>query len=227
MGPTAPRATFTVSGRVLRVFSPRHPADGFHATDRPLLRFSVLLEAVLPINRTRSAMRVHLSWSSVPLQRSTEAGARMTRRVPAAGTVRPQGFSPSRRLSSPATMTGLFHPAYAPGVEPGPPPLARTFRSRQGGRARVPSPRLSLPPRRARVGVLSSLALRQELPARGAFGDPATGEGERGRPTGAAESRSQRARCFPWELPAGTSLPEVCGRPDHTREHTASTRFLG
>jgi hypothetical protein len=53
---------------------------------------------------------------SRPLQRSTETGARITRRIPPAGTVRPQGFSPSRRLSSPATMAGLFHPACVPGV---------------------------------------------------------------------------------------------------------------
>jgi len=61
---------------------------------------------------------------SCPLQRSTETGARITRRVPTAGTVRPQGFSPSRRLPSPATMAGLFHPTCVLGVEPGPRLLA-------------------------------------------------------------------------------------------------------
>jgi len=104
---------------------------------------------------------------SCPLQRSTETGARITRRVPTAGTVRPQGFSPSRRLASPATMAGLFHPACVLGVEPGPPLLARTFRSRQGRCARVSSSRLSLPPRRARFGVLSSRALRPDPRRRG------------------------------------------------------------
>jgi hypothetical protein len=57
---------------------------------------------------------------SCPLQRSTETGARITRRVPTADTVRPQGLSPSRRLASPVTMAGLFHPTCVLGVEPGP-----------------------------------------------------------------------------------------------------------
>jgi len=120
-----------------------------------------------PVNRTRSAIRVHLSWGSVPLRRSTETGARMTRRVPTAGTVRPQRFARSRRLTSPVTMVGLFHPTYALGVEPGPQLLAWTFRPKQGRCARVPSSRLSLSPRRARFGVLSSLALRRGPRLRG------------------------------------------------------------
>jgi len=55
---------------------------------------------------------------SRPLQRSTESGVRFTRRVPTAGTFRPQGFSPSRRLAPPETMQGLFHPRCARGVLP-------------------------------------------------------------------------------------------------------------
>jgi hypothetical protein len=35
---------------------------------------------------------------------------------PPAGTFRPQGFSPSRRLAPPETMQGLFHPRCALGV---------------------------------------------------------------------------------------------------------------
>ena len=134
---------------------------------------------------------------SCPLQRSTETGARITRRVPTAGTVRPQGFSPSRRLPSPVTMAGLFHPACVLGVEPGPRLLAKTFRSRQGRCARVSSPRHSLPPRRARVGVRSSLALRQDPRRRGISVILISGEGNKSRPTGATEFRSRRARCIP------------------------------
>jgi hypothetical protein len=72
---------------------------------------------------------------SCPLQRSTETGARITRRVPTAGTVRPQGFSPSRRLSSPVTMAGLFHPTCVLGVEPGP-NSARSDLSIEAGQTR-------------------------------------------------------------------------------------------
>jgi len=49
-----------------------------------------------------------------PLQRSTESGVRIPA-GPTAGTVRPQGFSPSRRLAPPETMQGLFHPRCALG----------------------------------------------------------------------------------------------------------------
>jgi len=42
----------------------------------------------------------------------------MSRRVPIAGTVRPQRFSRSRRLAPPETMQGLFHPRCALGVLP-------------------------------------------------------------------------------------------------------------
>jgi hypothetical protein len=43
----------------------------------------------------------------------------------------------------------------------------RPFDQGRAERARVPSSRLSLPPRRARVGVLSSLALRRDPRLRG------------------------------------------------------------
>jgi len=50
------------------------------------------------------------------LQRATESGVLYTPAVPPASTDRPQGFSPSRRLSPPKTMEGLFHPSCAPGI---------------------------------------------------------------------------------------------------------------
>jgi hypothetical protein len=167
LGPTAPRSTFAVSSRVLRVFLPHRPAGGFHATRDPLFRFSASSKPFHPSTAPECAYPGAPLLRSRPLQRSTETGARITRQVPIAGTVRPQGFSPSRRLASPVTMAGLFHPTCVLGVEPGPRLLAKTFRSRQGRCARVSSSRLSLFPRRARVGVLSSLALRQDPRRRG------------------------------------------------------------
>ena len=146
---------------------PLRPAGGFHATCNPLFRFSASSKSCHPSTAPEWPNPGAPLLRSCPLQRSTETGARITRRVPTAGTVRPQGFSPSRRLPSPVTMAGLFHPACVLGVEPGPRLLAKTFRSKQGRCARVSSPRLSLSPRRARVGVLSSLALRQDPRRRG------------------------------------------------------------
>jgi hypothetical protein len=109
---------------------------------------------------------------SCPLQRSTETGARITRRVPTADTVRPQGFSPSRRLASPATMAGLFHPTCVLGVEPGPNSARlRPFDQGQGRRARVSSSRPSLPPRRARCSRALLSGTSSGSPARGNFGD--------------------------------------------------------
>jgi hypothetical protein len=79
---------------------------------------------------------MHLSWGSVPLQRTTESGARMSRRIPISGTVRPQGFSPSRRLPSPKTMQALFHARCAHGV---PVDLRCSPRSFDRGRATAPA----------------------------------------------------------------------------------------
>jgi hypothetical protein len=138
----------------VRCFQPR--PSGFLAAPscrwvsrhrRSSLQVLRLLEAVPLVNWTRMRNPSPPLLRSRPLQRSTETGARITRRIPPAGTVRPQGFSPSRRLASPATMAGLFHPACVLGVESGPHMLAKTFRPRQGRRARVPSSRLSLSPR--------------------------------------------------------------------------------
>jgi hypothetical protein len=134
-GSDRPRSTFTVSGCVLRVFAPLRPASGFHATSNPLVRLSVsskpLHSSTAPEWPDPGAPLLR----SCPLQRSTETGARITRRVPTAGTVRPQGFSPSRRLSSPVTMAGLFHPTCVLGVEPGP-NSARSDLSIEAGQTR-------------------------------------------------------------------------------------------
>jgi len=88
----------------------------------------------------RIRMRMHLSWGSVPLQRSTTGGARIPRwRCKATGTVRPQGFPPSRRLSSPSilpgtrdTLSDIVSPGCAPGVPPTPPARTGSFRIRTG-----------------------------------------------------------------------------------------------
>jgi len=163
---------------------------------------------------------------SCPLQRSTETGARITRRVPTAGTIRPQGFSPSRRLSSPVTMAGLFHPACVPGVEPGPQLLAKTFRSRQGRPRpgflfKAFSPPATSPCWRALLSCTSSGS-----PAKGNFGDSASGEGNRAarrvlqsldrRGLGVSQGSEPRAPAF---------LRFVAEH--HTRELAASTRSLG
>lgn len=125
-----------------------------------------------PSAGSTSAWQIHLSWGSSPLQRSTVLGARMPRRFhpPAPSVLRV--FHPLDVLLHPKPC-GLplgspprpfdrneCTPTHAPGV---PPDLRRsplTFRSRQGDDARVPSPRLSPPPRRTRFRGLSSLALR-------------------------------------------------------------------
>jgi len=79
-----------------------------------------------------------------PLQRSTESGVRIPA-DPTTDTVRPQGFSPSRRLTPPETMWGLFHPHCAPGVLPASVRLARTFRSGRGDVPGFPLHGLLLP----------------------------------------------------------------------------------
>jgi hypothetical protein len=116
---------------------------------------------------------------SRPLQRSTETGARITRRVPTAGTVRPQGFSPSRRFASPATMAGLFHPACVPGVESGP-RIARRDLSIQAGQTRPGFLSKAFSP------ITTSTCWRALLPgtssgapAKGHYGDFASGEGNK------------------------------------------------
>jgi hypothetical protein len=98
--------------------------EGFHASVAPL--------CVLPV----SSKHYHLSTgpacarvAASPTISSPTALDRNRRpyhpEIPTSGTVRPQGFSPSRRLAPPATMASLFHPACARGVPPGPPTRLR------------------------------------------------------------------------------------------------------
>ncbi len=91
------------------------------------------------------AWREHLSWGSCPYS------ARQKRvpafpEIPSSGTIRPQGFSPSRRLPSPTTLQGLFHPRCALGV---PPDLRHSQRPFDRSRATAPGFPLQgfLPPR--------------------------------------------------------------------------------
>jgi hypothetical protein len=163
---------------------------------------------------------------SCPLQRSTETGARITRRIPPAGTVRPQGFSPSRRLASPVTMAGLFHPTCVPGVEPGPRSLAETFRSRQG-RTRPGSLFTAFSPPTTSTCWRALLPCTSSgSPAKRNFGDPTSGEAgqaaqrvlrslDRG---GLGVSRGSEPR-------APAILRFVADL--HTRELATSTRPLG
>ena len=94
--------------------------EGFHASVAPLF--------VLPV----SSKHNHLSTgpacarAAASLAISSPTALDRNRRpyhpeIPTSGTVRPQGFSPSRRLTPPATLASLFHPACAPGVPPNPP----------------------------------------------------------------------------------------------------------
>jgi len=128
------------------------------------LRVTCLLEVAIYLSTAPgSANRVHLSGGSVPLQRSTALGARVTPDVPPSGTFRPQGFTPSRRLASPKTMRGLFHPRCAPGVPPD--PAARQYLSVPAGPT-LPgllSKALS-PPATAASPAASSHALRRSRP---------------------------------------------------------------
>jgi hypothetical protein len=98
--------------------------EGFHASVAPL--------CVLPV----SSKHYHLSTgpacarAATSLAISSPTALDRNRRpynpeIPTSGTVRPQGFSPSRRLAPPATMASLFHPACARGVPPGPPTRLR------------------------------------------------------------------------------------------------------
>jgi hypothetical protein len=166
---------------------------------------------------------VHLSWGSVPLQRSTVPGARMTPDVPPSGTIRPQGFSPSRRFASPKTMRGLFHPRCAHGVSPD--PQARQYLSVPAGPT-LPgllSKALSPPVTTASPAASSHALRRFRLPGSRRSCDQRAGQAGMSSsfpkriPTGATESRSRRARCIPRWRTASTGLPEVCDRPSHSR----------
>jgi hypothetical protein len=105
--------TFAVSGRVLRVFS-RYRCNRF-------LRPAALLPAgYLPLRSHKPS--VNRTWERYPWCTSPEiwssTACDRTRssydpELPTSGTFRPQGFSPSRRLPSPGTLQGLFHPRYA------------------------------------------------------------------------------------------------------------------
>jgi len=108
-------------------------APGSDPGGTPLCRLPVSSKPFCPTTATARAMRVHLSWGSLPLQRSTKPGVRLSRWSPRpSGTVRPQGFSPSRRLIPPCLMLGspfksLARPAWTPRSAPGVsrPPIAR------------------------------------------------------------------------------------------------------
>jgi hypothetical protein len=166
VGPTRPRSTFAVSGRVLRVFSFRRRAKVF--TPLPLLSSSYLSPRSL---NHLSAAPACARESTSPAVSSPTALDRNRRpyspEIPTSGTVRPQGFSPSRRLTPPATLASLFHPACAPGVPPS--PTARSHLSTRAGRVAPGFPlRCFLPPRDDRlVGSLLS-CIRQVLRLRSA-----------------------------------------------------------
>jgi len=124
-----------------------------------------------------------------PLQRSTESGVRSPA-DPTAGTVRPQGFSPSRRLAPPETMQGLFHPRCAHGVLPAKVRLERIFRSARGDLTRCPLHGFLLP-RDEHVLACSPVLRVATLTRRYPFG------ARRRAAAGTARSRSQENRCIP------------------------------
>jgi len=140
-GARSPRATFAVSGRFFGC-SLAFVAAGSDPVGTPLCRLPVSSKPFCPTTATARAMRLHLSWGFFPLQRSTKPGVRLFRWPPRPPeTVRPQGFSPSRRLIRPTSCWAHQHqslarqhwtPRSAPGVSRSPTARLRTFRSHQG-----------------------------------------------------------------------------------------------
>jgi hypothetical protein len=142
-----PRSTFAVSGRAHRVFSRcrRRPVLRGRLSS---LRVTSLLEAFQPsVNRTRERYPECTS-PEVPSPTALDRpGCLYAPEVPPSGTVRPQGFSPSRRIHHPKPCRACFIPAALMGFpRTSSPSLATTFRSKQGEGARVPSSRPSLFP---------------------------------------------------------------------------------
>jgi hypothetical protein len=88
---------------------------GFHAPATPLCELPVSSKYYHPSTAPACACE-----STSPTVSSPTTFDRSRRpyhpEIPTSGTVRPQGFSPSRRLASPATLASLFHPAYVLGV---------------------------------------------------------------------------------------------------------------
>lgn len=111
-----PRSHFPVSGRCLRV-SASFPSTS-DLNPPPLLSSGCLS----PRSFTSTLQPHPLAQSECTSREvpSPTALDRIRRPVhpadPPAGTFRPQGFSPSRRLAPPETMQGLFHPRCALGV---------------------------------------------------------------------------------------------------------------
>jgi hypothetical protein len=161
VGPTLPCPTFSVSGRVLQVFSFYRRAEVF----TPLPRLSASYPS--PRSTTTCQPPPHARVRAPllrfrPLQRSTEAGARITRRFqpPALSVLRDSHpldvllrLQPSRACFIPLTLLG-FHRIRR---------LAQTFRSGQG--TSLPGflfETFSLPVTVA-SSATSSLAYRREL----------------------------------------------------------------
>lgn len=99
---------------------------GFDAGDSSL-RVALLLEAT-PCDRTHLRRRVHLSWGSVPLQRSTTGGARISRWLtsPPAPSVH-RVSHPLNGLLRPRSCQALatgFRPPFRPDCAPGVPPAS-------------------------------------------------------------------------------------------------------
>jgi hypothetical protein len=171
-GSGPPRSAFAVSGGALRVFS-LTVTTGFEADGTPLFGLPCSSKpSFRPSAGSASAWRIHLSWGSVPYS-DRSSGCPYAPEVPPSGTIRPQGFPPSRRLASPKTLRASSR---LTSLKPcGPTTRARplsllgflrtsiarpgSFDHRQGDGARLPSSRPSPPPRRTRFGGLSSLAL--------------------------------------------------------------------
>ncbi len=185
--------------RRIRPFGSSRPdvAARFYPDDSPLFGLPLSSKRQPPYDRSRPKAEAPLLGFR-PLQRSTEVGTRIVRRFRPPVASRPQGFTPSRRLASPTTLQGLFHPRCALGV---PPDLPRSPRPCGQGRAtdaRVSSSGRSPLRRWIRVGGSSS---RSSIDAR-----PLA----KRVPNGDAESRSPEDR-FAGSRPATGPL-EVLGR---------------
>ena len=119
-GSTLPCATFSVSGRVLQVFSSTVGQVVFTPPATPLCELPVSSKYYHP--STAPACACGSTSPAISSPTTLDRGRRpYLPEIPTSGTVRPQGFSPSRRLASPATLAGLFHPACVLGVPPDPP----------------------------------------------------------------------------------------------------------
>jgi hypothetical protein len=118
----------------------------------------------------------------------------------------------SRRLPSPRTLQGLFHPRCAPGV-----PADLHHSTRPFDLARAVTPTFPLQGFHLyRDGPVLACPPLLHFVAFGTVDDCSSSDPNS---AGASASRSQQSRLLPRVLPSNASLPEVCGQPSRSRIH--------